>query len=109
MKKDINFKVVFRNEIIDFKDSEQQSDTQSGQQSGQQNNKYIVLSDKILEFCKTPKTAKEIKDYLNLKSRQYISSNLIKPLITQGKLEYTNKKSINARNQKYVTVNKNIK
>ena len=102
MKKDINFKVVFRNEIIDFKDSEQQSDTQSGQQ----NNKYIVLSDKILEFCKTPKTAKEIKDYLNLKSRQYISSNLIKPLITQGKLEYTNKKSINARNQKYVTVNK---
>lgn len=98
MKKDINFKVVFRNEIIDFKDS--------GQQSGQQNNKHIVLSDKILEFCKTPKTAKEIKDYLNLKSRQYISSNLIKPLITQGKLEYTNKKSINARNQKYVAVNK---
>lgn len=75
--------------------------------SGQQNKKHIVLSDKILEFCKTPKTAKEIKDYLNLKSRQYISSNLIKPLINQGKLEYTNKKIINARNQKYVTVNKN--
>lgn len=98
MKKDINFKVVFRNEIIDFKDS--------GQQSGQQNNKHIVLSDKILEFCKTPKTAKEIRMYLKISSKRYVAYKIIKLLINHGKLEYTNKKNINARNQKYVMVNK---
>ena len=40
---------------------------------------------------------------LNIKSRQYISSNIIKKLIVENKLEYTNKNSITAKNQKYVT------
>lgn len=35
---------------------------------------------------------------------QYIFTNIIKPLINEGKWEYTNKNSVNARNQKYVTV-----
>ncbi len=102
MKKDINFKVVFRNEIIDFKDSEQQSDTQSGQQNSNQINLY----DKLLKFCKTPKTAKEIRMYLKISSKRYVAYKIIKLLINHGKLEYTNKKNINARNQKYVMVNK---
>ena len=55
----------------------------------------------ILEFCKEPKTAVEIKKYLKIKSRQYVSSKIIKPLINAGSLEYTNKLNINARNQKY--------
>ena len=54
------------------------------------------------------KTAKEIKDLLKIKSRQYISANIINPLINEGKLEYTNKNSINARNQKYKTKNQTI-
>ena len=91
-----SFKVIFRNNIVVQKG--QQSDTQSGQQNTSlENYKNIVL-----EFCLGPKTAKEIKDLLKIKSRQYVSSNIIKPLISEGKLEYTNKNSINARNQKYV-------
>jgi hypothetical protein len=58
-----------------------------------------------LEFCKLPKTAKEIRDYLNIKSRNYISTNIIKPLINEATLEYTNKNHINASNQKYITKN----
>lgn len=38
---------------------------------------------------------------LKIKSRQYISTYILKPLIKAGKLEYTNKNSVNARNQKY--------
>lgn len=38
---------------------------------------------------------------LKIKSRQYISTYILKPLIKEGKLEYTNKNSVNARNQKY--------
>jgi hypothetical protein len=57
----------------------------------------------ILELCIEAKTAKEIKESLKIKSRQYMSSNIIKSLINEGKLEYTNKNSVNARNQKYKT------
>ena len=40
-------------------------------------------------------------EYLNITSKRYVAYNIIKPLINDGKLEYTNKNSINARNQKY--------
>ena len=56
-----------------------------------------------LKYCVNPKAAKEISRHLKIKSRQYISSNIIKPLINEGKLEYTNKNRVNAKNQKYVT------
>ena len=89
--------------------SDTESDTQSGQQTGQQNSELKKYKLMILEFCTEPRTAKEISNYIKIKSRQYISSNFIKPLIDEGKLEYTNKKSINARNQRYVTVRDNKK
>ena len=57
----------------------------------------------ILELCIEAKTAKELKESLKIKSRQYMSSNIIKSLINEGKLEYTNKNSVNVRNQKYKT------
>ena len=77
----------------------------SGQQS---DNKILNLTtndyqNMILEFCKEPKTAIEIKKYLKIKSRQYVSTKIIKPLIDTGSLEYTNKNNINARNQKYIS------
>lgn len=93
------FKVIFRNKNVVY------NETKSGQQSGQQttieNNKI-----KILAYCKEAKTAREIREYLNIKSRQYVSTYLINPLISEGKLDYTNKKSINAKNQKYVSLKK---
>ncbi len=38
-----------------------------------------------------------------MSSKQY--ANIIKQLVDSKQLDYTNKSSINARNQKYVTVN----
>ena len=81
----------------------------SGQQiSGQQikKKKKNLINEyrkKALKFCFKPRSAKEISNYLHIKSRQYISSNIINPLILEDKLDYTNKNSINARNQKYIT------
>lgn len=40
---------------------------------------------------------------IEIKSRAYISSNIIKPLINDGKLDYVNKKRANAKYQKYIT------
>lgn len=61
----------------------------------------------VLTCCTEPKTIKELQTLLKIKSRQYFSTNIIKALIDEGKLEYTNKNSVHARNQKYKT--KNIK
>lgn len=89
-----SFKVIFRNKLV------------SGQQSGQQ--KIIIKDSKneVLKFCIEPKTSLEIRNMLKIKSRQYVSTNIIKPLIDAGKLDYTNKNSINSKNQKYITINK---
>lgn len=89
-----SLKVIFRNKLV------------SGQQSGQQ--KIIIKDSKneVLKFCIEPKTSLEIRNMLKIKSRQYVSTNIIKPLIDAGKLDYTNKNSINSKNQKYITINK---
>ena len=56
----------------------------------------------VLEFCVKARSAKEIREYLQLSSRNYVNNNIIKPLISQGLLDYTNKKNTRASNQKYI-------
>lgn len=98
-----SFKVIFRNSLNKSVEGGQQS----GQQSGQQKGTIEKYKTKLLSYCNIPRTAQEISQFLGIKSRTYISTNIIKPLISNGLLEYTNRNSINARNQKYVT-KKNI-
>ena len=86
-----SFKVIFRNNIV----------VQKGQQSDTQFTIVTDITYKVLKYCEEPRTAKEIREYLNISSKRYVAYNIIKPLINMGKLEYTNKNSINARNQKY--------
>ena len=66
------------------------------------------IFNKVLEFCKEPKTVKEIRNYLGISSKRYVAYKILKPLVDCSKLEYTNKKR-NASNQKYVTVKDNKK
>lgn len=100
-----NFKVIFRNKtkLITEQVSEQvsvQVSVQVSEQVSDQVKQYIKL---VLEYCNEPKTAKQIREYLNLKSRSYVSNNIIKPLMELGYLEYTNKQHPSASNQKYIT------
>ena len=102
-----SFKVVFRNSNI--MDRHLQSGQVSGQVGGQvsgQVNQIEKYKKLVLEFCKSPKTTNEIKRYLGIKSRNYIRENVIKPLIENNLLDYTNKNHINASNQKYITLEK---
>ncbi len=80
-----------------------QTDTQSGIQSDTQSNRFHTIQKKILEYCIEPRTSKEIRDYIGISSKSYVATNILKPMIDSKKLEYTNKNSTNARNQKYVT------
>lgn len=55
----------------------------------------------LLAFCKTPRTRKEISDYLGLKTTQYVSKNYIQPLVNQGKLKLLDPDKPKSKNQKY--------
>ena len=57
----------------------------------------------VLQYCMEAKTAKEIRNYLGLKSRNYVNNAIIIPLIRNNLLDYTNKNNTKASNQKYVT------
>ena len=74
-----------------------QSDTQ---------NKLSKVEKIVLEICITPKTAEEIREKIGKSSKSYVARKIIKPLVEKGLLDYTNKNSINAKNQKYITINK---
>ncbi len=104
------FKVVFKNSIK--YQEELLSGAQSGAQGGAQSGQQILLSDtqiKVLEYCNQAKSAKEIKEYLDIASKRYVGEKVLKPLIDLGMLEYTNKNNYKARNQKYITAKKEIK
>ena len=89
--------------------SGQQSDTQSDTQTATQTAtqiKYKDIRKKVLNFCIKPKTSEEIRKFTGIKTKSVFSRQIIKPLVENGLLDYTNKNSINARNQKYVTIKK---
>lgn len=101
------FKVVFRKNIKDNK----KNNLRSGQVSDTQGDTQFKLSadiiEKVLKYCEQAKTAKEIREYLGISSKRYVAYEIIKPLVRNGKLDFTNKNNVNARNQKYITKNKN--
>ena len=97
-----SFKVIFRNSSV-------ASGAQTGAQTGAQsviNIEIDEIKQKVLNYCQIAKSSKEIKEYIGFSSKTYVAENIIKPLIKVGMLKYTNNKSINARNQKYITVKK---
>ncbi len=73
------------------------------QESGAQNYKLDIILNNVLSYCVVAKSAEEIRIYLNINSKRYVAEKIIKPLINNGKLDYTNKNVRNAKNQKYIT------
>ena len=105
-----SFKVIFRNTpITENSQTGAQTGAQAGAQIDVQNIEHITIDElkaKVLNYCEIPKSSKEIREYVGLSSKTYVADSIIKPLLKAGMLEYTNKRSINARNQKYITVKK---
>ena len=58
----------------------------------------------ILEFCKTPRTRKEIQDYIGITDRVYFGRIFLNPLIESGKLSLTMPDNPKDRRQKYFTL-----
>ncbi len=55
----------------------------------------------IIEFCKTPKLASEIMDFLELKHREHFRAKIIQPLLKQGFLKPTIPAKPTSSKQKY--------
>ena len=58
----------------------------------------------ILEFCKEPKSVKEIMEYIGLRHRPTFMYDYLNPLLEKGKLQMTIPDKPKSRNQKYVTI-----
>ena len=58
-------------------------------------------ADTLLDFCKTPRSRKEIADFLKLKTITYAMQRYVTPLLESGKLKMTNSEHPGSRTQKY--------
>lgn len=56
----------------------------------------------ILEFCKEPKSKKEIMQYIGYKHTTNFTKLILNPLLEQGKIEMTIPEQPKNRNQKYI-------
>lgn len=58
----------------------------------------------ILEFCREPKSVKEIMEYIGLKHRPTFVYDYLNPLLEKNKLQMTLPDKPKSRNQKYITI-----
>ncbi len=66
--------------------------------------KKDISSPDILSFCSTPRTRKEIADFLGIKSQAYAISAYVTPLVNAQKIRLTNPEHPRSPDQKYLTV-----
>ena len=60
------------------------------------------VAEKVVLFCKTPKTKNEIQNYLGIKSDRYVRQEIIQPLHSAGKLVRTIPEKPSSPKQKYI-------
>lgn len=59
-------------------------------------------TDTLLEFCRIPRTRREIEDYLGINTVFYVMQHYVQPLLASGKLVMTIPEKPKSRNQKFV-------
>ena len=99
-----SFKVIFRNSFgLAYEQTDKYIDQYIEKQLVKHQTDLLKkYQDSVLKYCITPKSAKEIRNFLNLKSRHYVNNKILKPLIDLNLLEYTNKNHVRSSNQKYI-------
>lgn len=72
----------------------------AGAEPVQENPEEVTL----LEYCREPRSRKEIAQFLKLKTASYAMDRYIRPLLDEGKLEMTMPEKPRSTHQKYRTV-----
>jgi ATP-dependent DNA helicase RecG len=78
---------------------------QAGTKSGPSRQPELTDKEKILTFCRIPRSIVEIMDLLGWKHRTKFKHKFIKPLIEQERLKMTIPDKPQSSKQKYITVN----
>ena len=78
------FRVCLRNAVISAADDEKTTE--------------------ILEFCRTPRSKKELAEFLGIKSVTYGIKRYVEPLVENGLLALSKPKNPGSRSQKYYTI-----
>lgn len=60
-------------------------------------------TDKLLDFCRTPRSRREIADFLGINTIFYVMQHYIRPLLENGKLVMTIPDKPKSRNQKFIS------
>lgn len=60
---------------------------------------------RLIDFCSTPRSKREMMDYLGLTDSKNFRERYLVPLLSAGKIEMTIQDKPNSRNQKYKKVN----
>lgn len=81
--------------------SDQVSD-QVGDQVSDQVTRNEVMH-RILEYCKIPRTKREIAEHIGYKNLTYMTRKFLKPLLEEKRLTYTVPEKPQSRMQKYIT------
>ncbi len=76
-------------------------DSQLNEKTSSETKKKSV-SEKILDFCITPKNRKEIADHLGMNSSSYMAKRYLLPLLQSGKLSMTLPDKPRSHSQKYI-------
>ena len=80
------------------------SDTghQENHQVSHQGNHQEPISNRIIEFCSTARSKKEIAAFLGYKDIGNLTRRYIAPLVAEGLLKMTEPDNLTSRNQKYI-------
>lgn len=97
----INF--YFDKEVLEYLGQTEQDKPNKITEQDKSNKKEDKIK-LILEFCKTPKSIKEIMEYIGLKHRPTFIYNYLNPLLEQEKIQMTIPEKPKSRNQKYITI-----
>ena len=71
-------------------------------QGNTQVNPQDEIAEKILSFCASPRSKKEIADYCGYKDAKSFAARYLKPLLESGQLKMTEPDKPNSSKQKYV-------
>ena len=74
--------------------------------SEQETNRELEKHSDLLDFCKTPRTRKEIADYLGVKTVYYAMQHYVQPLLDEDQLRMTIPDKPSSSKQTFITVNK---
>jgi ATP-dependent DNA helicase RecG len=88
------FHVIFKNMNYDLHGATGQV---ARQVAGQDNRAASLIA-----FCVSPRTKKEMQEFIGIASREHFEKALLKPLLEIGELRMTLPNKPNSRNQKYI-------